>query len=89
MIAVVYLLCAFTSTLCFVLLVRAYLRSRQSLLFWSSLCFLGLAMNNVVLVYDALVVPHVDLSLLRNIPTVLGLGCMIYGFIQEQGRSDD
>lgn len=84
MVATVYVLCAITSSLCFVLLVRAYVAGRQRLLFWSSLCFLGLAINNVILVYDLLVVPHIDLSLIRNIPTVLGLGSMIYGFIEDR-----
>lgn len=45
----VYILCAVTSVLCAGLLVRSYLRSRVRLLLWSALCFVGLAVNNVLL----------------------------------------
>ena len=83
MVTAVYILCAVTSSLCFVLLARAYLQTRRGFQFWSALGFLGLALNNIVLVYDAIVVPHIDLAILRNIPTVLGLGCILYGFTQE------
>jgi hypothetical protein len=32
------------------------------LLFWALLCFIGLALNNIVLFVDKVVVPNVDLS---------------------------
>ena len=82
----VYLLCAVTSIICAVLLIRAYLHSRLRLLFWSFLCFLGFALNNGILFFDKVVVPHVDLSLLRHTPAVIGIACLLYGFIWE---SDD
>ena len=49
MASVVYALCALTSLACAVLLLRAYRRSWARLLFWSGLCFVGLALNNVLL----------------------------------------
>jgi hypothetical protein len=61
----VYLLCAATSVLCAVLLYNGYRASRTRLLFWSSLCFIGLALNNVLLFVDLVVVANVDLTLLR------------------------
>lgn len=79
----VYLLCAATSLLCAVLLVRGYRRSRSRLLLWSSLAFIGLATNNALLVVDRLVVKDVDLSTLRLVPAVIGMACLVYGLIWE------
>ena len=79
----VYLLCAATSMLCAVLLVRGYHRSRSRLLLWSSLAFVGLAGNNALLVIDQLVVKGVDLSTVRLVPAVLGVGCLVYGLVWE------
>ena len=79
----VYLLCALTSIACAVLLVRGYRRSRSRLLLWSSLCFVGLAANNSLLVVDRLVVPDVSLSVWRLVPAVVGIGVLVYGLIAE------
>ena len=79
----VYLLCALTSIACAVLLVRGYRRSRSRLLLWSSLCFVGLAANNSILVVDRLVVPDIDLSAWRLLPAVIGVGVLVYGLIAE------
>lgn len=78
-----YSLCAITSIGCAVLLLRGYRRSRVRLLFWSGLCFIGLALNNVLLFIDVRVVPDVDLSLWRTIPAVLGVAVLLYGLIWE------
>jgi hypothetical protein len=79
----VYLLCAVTSSLCATLLIRAYRRTGTRLLLWSGLCFVGLALNNVVLVVDLLIVPDIDLSTWRTIPAVIGLGLLLYGLVWE------
>lgn len=81
--SIVYALCAITSIGCAVLLLRGYRRSRVRLLFWSGLCFIGLALNNVLLFIDVRVVPDVDLSLWRTIPAVLGVAVLLYGLIWE------
>lgn len=83
MAAIVYLLCAATSILCAVLLVRGYRRSRSRLLLWSSLAFAGLAGNNALLVVDRLVVPTVDLATFRLVPAVVGMACLVYGLVWE------
>jgi len=44
--SIIYLLCAFTSLGAALLLWRGYRRSRQRLLYWSSLCFAILAASN-------------------------------------------
>lgn len=80
---IVYVLCAATSALCAVLLLRGYKESRARLLFWSGLCFLGLTLNNVLLVIDVRVVPDVDLSLWRTIPALIGISLLIYGLVWE------
>lgn len=79
----VYLLCALTSLSCAVLLLRGYVRSRVRLLLWSCLCFVGLALNNILLVLDLIVLPESDLSLLRNLPALVGLALLVYGLIWE------
>ena len=79
----VYILCAATSIACAVLLWRGYVRSRARLLLWSALCFVGLALNNVVLFIDLVLLPTVDLKMLRTIFALAGLGVMIYGLIKD------
>ena len=80
----VYLLCALTSIGCSALLLRGWLKSRSQLLFWSSLCFAGLAVNNVLLFVDLVVVPTaLDLSLIRSLLAVIAVGTMVFGLDWE------
>jgi hypothetical protein len=81
----VYALCALTSLLAATLLVRSYLVTRTRLLLWSSLCFSGLALNNIVLVIDK-ATPDVDLSLARTVPGLIGMLLMLFGLIWESRR---
>ena len=80
---IVYILCAATSTLCAVLLLRGYAATRTRLLFWSGLCFIGLALNNVLLVIDVRVIPTIDLTLWRTVPALIGVSLLVYGLIWE------
>jgi hypothetical protein len=80
---IVYLLCAATSLTCAVLLLRGYSQSKVRLLFWSGLCFTGLALNNILLFIDVNIGPLVDLSIIRAIPALVGLLLLIYGLIWE------
>lgn len=80
--AAVFLLCLGTSLVCLVLLVRAYLRSRSRLLFWSALCFVLLAVNNALLFLD-LAVLETDLQLPRQISALLAIATLLYGFIWD------
>ena len=61
----VYVLCMLTSLFCAVLLLRSYRASHSRLLLWSTVCFAGLAISNALLVLDLMVLPDVDLRLLR------------------------
>lgn len=80
---VVYSLCALTSLLCAGLLLRSYLQNRTRLLFWSSLCFLGLALNNMLLFIDLVLVPEVDLSLYRAVSALLAMALLLFGLIWQ------
>jgi hypothetical protein len=79
----VYLLCAATSIVCGVLLLRGYHLSKTQLLFWASLCFLGLAINNVILFVDLIILPGVDLFWWRTLPAIGGMVILLYGLISE------
>jgi hypothetical protein len=81
--AAVYLLCFATSLLCVILLFRSYIRSRSRLLFWSALCFVGLAANNLFLFVDLVMLPMVDLLPLRHLSTLAAIAVLVYGFIWE------
>lgn len=84
--SVVYLLCLLTSAVCAGLLMRGYSRHRTPLLLWSGLCFALLAVNNLLVVLDLLVLPNTDLSLARNICNLAAVGTLLYGFIWELDR---
>lgn len=79
----VYALCALTSLLCALLLARGYRATRARLLLWSSLCFAGLALNNLLLFIDMRVVPSIDLSAWRSLPALAGLVILIYGLVWD------
>lgn len=79
----VYVLCALTSLFCAGLLIRSYRAQRTRLLLWSSLCFIGLALNNALLVIDLIVVPSVDLSALRTAIAAIAMLLLVVGLIWE------
>jgi hypothetical protein len=79
----VYLLCALTSVACAVLLMASYRRSRAKLLLWSGLCFVGLALNNVLLFTDLVVVPASDLSLWRSWIALGSMTLLLIGLVWE------
>jgi hypothetical protein len=79
----VYLLCAATSIACAVLLVRGYRASRTRLLLWSSLCFVGLAVNNALLFVDLVLVPGADFSLVRTAAAAVGVAALVFGLVWD------
>ena len=79
----VYLLCAATSIACAVLLWRGHRRSRTRLLFWSSLCFFGLALNNLLLFVDLVIVPDVDLTVWRTAVGLAAMMILLVGLVRE------
>jgi len=81
---IVFALCALTSLVCAFLLWRGYRRSRAPLLFWSSLCFTGLWLNNVMLIVDLRVFPEVDLAVWRTLPAIIGVALFLYGMATDK-----
>ena len=81
---IVYVLCALTSVLCAGLLIRSYRQNRSRLLLWSTLCFIGLALNNILLFVDLVVTgPDVDLQLLRSLTALGALATLVIGLVWE------
>lgn len=83
MVSLVYLLCAITSLVCALLLLRSYLANRTPLLFWSSMCFIGLTMNNVLLFIDLVIVPTIDLSFYRALCALIAVLVFVFGLIWD------
>lgn len=83
MASVVYALCTLTSGMCAALLLRAYLSSRARLLLWSTLSFLGLALNNLLLFVDLIVIPAMDLALYRSLTAAFAVMILLLGLIWD------
>ena len=80
----VYILCALTSIVCAVLLLRGYRATRTRLLFWASLCFGFLAINNVILYFDLVILPpQIDLFWYRNAAALIGMLALVFGLTWE------
>jgi hypothetical protein len=80
----VYVLCTVTSGVCAILLLRGYAVTGARLLFWAGLCFVGFALNNILLFVDLIVFPtQIDLSVARTVPALIGMLLLLYGLIWE------
>ena len=80
---IVFLLCAATSIACAAMLARGYLQRRSRLLLWSSICFLGFAANNILLLLDLWLVPTMDLSLWRSAAALAGISVLVFGLVWD------
>jgi len=80
---VVFLLCGLASVACAVLLLRGFFRTRARLLLWSSLCFIGLAVNNVLLFVDKVILPGTNLSEVRLWAATAAIALMLYGLVWD------
>jgi len=63
--------------------VSAFRRSSERLLLWSALCFCLLAVNNLLVFVDIIVLPEVNLTVLRSLTSVTAVSLLLYGFIWE------
>ena len=79
--AIIYLGCIATSLLCAWLLTAAYRRHRQSLLLWSAICFSLLTVNNLLVFVDLIMLPQIDLSVLRSLTALAAGAVLLCGFI--------
>lgn len=81
---IVYALCAITSLVCALLLLRGYLRFRTKLLLSCCVCFAGLALNNIVLFIDLVFYPpEVTFADWRNAIALLGSTYLLYNLTME------
>jgi Family of unknown function (DUF5985) len=79
----VYILGALITLACAVLLLRGYKRARRALLLWSGLCFVGLAISNVLIFVDLMVVPQINLYPLRLATAAVAMLLLLFGLIWE------
>ena len=79
----IYLLCAATSLLVAMMLMRQYVKSHTRLVLWSVISFAGLAINSVLVYVDLIMYTGVDLSLYRSAAGAAAMAVMVYGLIWE------
>jgi hypothetical protein len=80
----VYTLYFVTSGAVAFLLLRGYRRSGAArLLLWSGLGFVGLCLNNLMLIADVIIFPQVDLSGYRALPALAGMSLLIFVLIWD------
>ena len=79
----VYVIGACTSAACATLLMRGYARGRKRLLLWSGLCFAGLAISNLLIFVDLVLITDVDLYRYRLATAAVAMLLLLYGLIWE------
>lgn len=80
----IYALCAVTSTLCAVLLLRSYFDSRYRLLLWAGLCFVALTINNLLMITDKIIFSQEHMLTLRLSVSLAALFFLLYGLIFDE-----
>lgn len=81
----VYFLCTLTSLACSFLLLRGHFATGSRLLMWGGLCFGFLAVNNIVLIIDVVVLPEIDFhgSIWRSGIGACAGSLLLFGLIWE------
>jgi hypothetical protein len=79
----IYGLCTVLSLSIAVMLWRQQRRVPTRMIYWTALCFTGLALSNLLLVIDKLVFPELDLRVLRNSVSLLSIGLLLFGLVYE------
>lgn len=80
----VYVFAFLVAVACGYLLFRGYQRSERRLLLWSSICFFFLSLENLLLFVDLVIIPDVDLRLVRGLITLVGMSFLVYGLVWER-----
>ena len=81
-----YGLCAVVSVLCALLLHRGWSQSRHRLLLWAAVCFWLLAVNNLLLFIDLVIVEGTDLSQARRATAAAAPMAFLLGLIWDDDR---
>jgi hypothetical protein len=76
---VVTLICLASS----ILLLRGYMRDKMNLLLWSGVCFAGLAVSNLLVFVDLVMLPNANLYLVRLITAAASMALLLFGLIWE------
>lgn len=79
-----YIITILTTLLCSVLLLRAWVRTRKGLLLWSGLCFIGLTIDNILVLADMLLFPSVDLFTYRLASAAISISVLLFGLVWER-----
>lgn len=81
---IAYICCALTSAFAGFLLLRSFARTQTRLLLWSGLCFVFLALENVMIFVDLVLTgPSIDLRLVRLALGLAGFLFLVCGMIWE------
>lgn len=81
---IIFSLCALASIFVAYLLAKAYRQRPSQILFWSAICFGGLALNNIVLFIDLVLMPaEITYGLVRNGIIVASIGSLVYGLVWD------
>ena len=72
-----------TTILCAGLLLRAYQNVRKRLLLWSGLCFVGLAIANILRIADLRIFLQSDLYTYRLGTTAIAMCLLLWGLVWE------
>jgi hypothetical protein len=83
MAAASYIFGMLVTLLCGLLLARGYRQSRQRLLLWSSICFLGLSLHSGLIFMDLILLPHTDLHVVRRAVVAVSMIVLIFGLIWD------
>ena len=84
MAAIIYILCTITAAICAWLLLSNYVKQKSTILLWGGLCFLGLTINNLLLVLDTFIFIEIDLSTIRLLTGLVSLLLFLFGLIWEE-----
>jgi len=83
MASAVYILGFLVTLCCGILLARAFAASRKRLLLWSAVCFFGLAISNLLVFIDLVILPEVDLYPWRLLTAAISMLILVYGLVWE------
>ncbi|MEP6883581.1 MAG: DUF5985 family protein [Gammaproteobacteria bacterium] len=83
MIQTMYALCALVSVACAAFSLQQYLANGSKFLRWATLCFMGLAVNNILIYLDDILHRGGDFFMWRAAAALAGMTAFIYGLIWD------
>ena len=81
--AALYILTCLTTSLCAILLLRAYFNVRRRMLLWSGLCFVGLSVSNLFVIFDLVIYPEIDFYTYRLASSAVSIALLLWGLVWE------